>query len=207
MGSAQDHDPPRELRRFWAYGAAFGALWGALEITLGAFLHALHLPFAGVAMATVGAMFLVAQRQVVPVRGLTLATGAVAALCKSVSPGGIILGPMVGIAIEALVVELALLPDSRSRASAILGVSLAATWALSQQVVTHVVVYGTDVLDLYTRLLDLGADLVGLPSTAPLLALAALVIPVTVLGLVGGLVGHHVGLRAAAGLRVEQVSP
>lgn len=72
-----------------------------MEITLGSFLHTLRLPFSGTSLAAVSAALLVAQRQMLPRRGLSLTTGIVAAVCKSVSPGGVIFGPMVGITVEA----------------------------------------------------------------------------------------------------------
>jgi hypothetical protein len=112
--------------RFWAYVTAFGAAWGAFEITVGAFLHALRIPFDGTFLASVSAAFLVAQRQVLPARGASLATGAVAALCKSISPGGMILGPMVAILVESALVEFALLAAPRARTTTMLAGALAA---------------------------------------------------------------------------------
>ncbi len=182
--------------RFWAYVAAFGAFWGVLEITLGSFFHTLRLPFAGVLLASAGAALLVAQRQVLPRRGASLATGVVAALCKSLSPGGIILGPMVGILIEALVIEIALLPGHRSRTGAAIGGSMAATWALVQKVVTQVILYGFTVLDVYLALLRKAIDWLGLSPRAGWMALAALMVVTAILGATGGLVGRRVGILA-----------
>ena len=155
-----------EAARFWAMVAAFGALWGALEITLGSFLHALKLPFGGTALGVVAAALLVAQRQVLPRRGLSLATGVVAALCKSVSPGGVILGPMIAITAEALLVELALLPAPRSRLAAAWAGALVVCWATFQKVIGQYVYLGEDIIDLYVALLEQGARTAGLSPAA-----------------------------------------
>ena len=189
--------------RFWSQTAAFGALWGGVEITLGSFLHSLRLPFGGVLLAATGALLLVAARQILPQRGSTLAVGVVAALCKSISPGGIILGPMIGIATEALLVELALLVAPRARASAALAGALAALWALSQKLVSQTVFFGGSVLALYLALLRRARDWLHLPGQAGWWALALLLGVVVLLGACGGLLGHSVGREAARRLEAE----
>jgi hypothetical protein len=180
-------------RRFWAYAAAFGAAWGTLEITVGSFLHALRLPFAGVLLASVGAALLVAQRQVLPERGLSLATGLVAAMCKSLSPGGIILGPMIGISTEALLVELALLLAPRAAVAAALGGALAALWALSQQLLSQVLFYGGDMLALYVAALARVASWLRLEQRAGVRLLVAILLALLAVGATAGVLGWRAG--------------
>lgn len=189
--------PARSLSPFWAHAAAFGAIWGAVEITLGSFLHTLHLPLTGTTLSAIGAALLVAQRQLVPTRGLTLATGLVAASCKMLSPGGAIIGPMVGIAVEALLVELALLAAPRSWPSALLAGLLAVAWATGQKLLTQVALYGGDVLDLYVATLRRVATGLGLDPSAGWAAVAAVAGLIALLGLVAGAAGYRVGRLAA----------
>jgi hypothetical protein len=177
--------------------AGFGALWGALEITLGSFLHALRLPFAGTLLAAVSAALLVAQRQVLPRRGLSLATGVVAAICKSVSPGGVIFGPMVGITVEAALVEIALLVAPRSRLSAALAGALAVLWATSQQVMTQFVYYGGDLIALFMELMERLAGMVGLNSAEGWHIVGGLVGTICCAGALVSLFGHSVGRSMA----------
>lgn len=186
---------PHPNARFWANVAAFGALWGVLEITLGSFLHALRLPFAGTALAAVSASLLVAQRQLWPRHGLSLATGLVAAICKSVSPGGVILGPMVGITVEALLVELALLIAPRSRLGAALAGAAAVCWATFQKVISHYVYFGGSVIDLYLALLRRGAQLGGLPGEAGWQVLLGVVTAIGLAGAIVALWGRSVGVE------------
>jgi len=189
---------PPAAGRFWAQVAAFGALWGTVEITLGAFLHTLRMPLTGVLLASLGAGLLVAQRQVQPRRGATLATGLVAALCKSVSPGGVILGPMAGISVEALLVEAGLFAAPRALLPAAVAGGLAATWALCQKVVTQYVVYGADVLRLYLALLAETAHALGVAEATGWGVLAGVAALVFALGGALGILGWVVGRRAAA---------
>lgn len=179
--------------RFWPYVAAFGALWGAAEVTLGSFLHTLRMPFTGVLLASAGACLLVAQRQVLPRRGAALATGVVAALCKSMSPGGAILGPMLGILAEALLVELALMPAPRSVVAAVLAGALAATWAAFQKLVMQILFYGGSVIDLYMSLLRQTAAVLGVPGDAGWSALGGLLGGIAAVGAAAGVLGWRVG--------------
>lgn len=181
-------------RRFWTVVSTFGALWGATEATLGAYMHGLKLPMTGMMMATVGVVILISQRSVYNVRGVTLATGIVAAMCKSLSPAGVIWGPMIGITTEALLVEMALLAGMW--AGAVMGGALAVTWAVFQKVLTHWILFGTTVLDLYVEVAKRGLALVNLSETAGL-RIAGLAIGLVALWGVGaGVFGRAFGVRA-----------
>ncbi|MDX9722765.1 MAG: hypothetical protein RBU37_18600, partial [Myxococcota bacterium] len=186
----------------WAYVAFFGALWGGVEITIGAFLHTVRIPFAGLFLASFSASLMVAQRQLCPQRGTTLATGVVAALLKSLSPGGIILGPMIGISVEALLVELVLLPRPRSRLLAMLAGASAALWASTQGLLTQVLLYGAELLELYLGVLRRLAELLGVHTDYAYLSMLGLTLVLALPGVVGGLWGHRLGRRVIA--RLEQ---
>ena len=182
--------------RFWAYVTAFGALWGAFEITLGSFLHTLHLPFAGVLLASTGAGLLTAQRQFLPTRGISLATGAVASLAKSLSPGGVILGPMVGILTEALLVELALLPAPRSRSGAAVAGMLCALWATLQKILSQYLFFGGTILELYVALLRRSTEWLGISESAGWFSVAAFLSLLALMGAAGGVIGSRLGAAA-----------
>lgn len=187
---------------FWPGVAAFGALWGVAEITVGSFLHTLRVPVTGLLLASAGAGLLVAQRQVLPRRGASLATGFVAALCKSLSPGGAILGPMLGIVMEATLVEMALLLAPRSVATAVLAGMLAGTWSVCQKVFIQYLYYGGTVVDLYLALLRQVADFAGLPDALRLPVLGGVIGAIALVGAAGGLVGWQVGREGARRLHL-----
>ena len=187
--------------RFWAYATAFGALWGFCEITVGSFLMSLRLPFAGVGLAAVGAAVLVAQRQLLPMRGLSLATGVVAAMCKSISPGGIIIQPMVGILAESLMVELALTLVPFPVLAAAAGGVLAAMWSVFQQLAYLWLIYSEKLIELYVVLLQKAGRAFGLNDIVGWWALAVFLVIVTLLGAAGGLLGLKLGREARRELR------
>jgi len=194
----------RSSAAFWAFVSAFGALWGAFEVTVGAFLHSLRLPMGGVLLAALSGLLLVAGRQVFPVRGSSLAAGVVAALLKSLSPGGVILGPMLGILTEAALVELALLPGSSSLLATGLAGGLATLWAGLQGVLTALAAYGTPIIDLYVRLAQRLAEPVGLPAATPAWLFGGYAGLLLVVGAAMSWLGRRAGRQAAARLQTRR---
>jgi len=190
--------------RFWAYVTAFGALWGALEITLGSFLHTLHMPFTGALLASAGAGLLAAQRQFVPTRGLSLATGVVASLTKSLSPGGIILGPMVGIMTEALLVEMALLFAPRSRVLAAVAGAFCALWATLQKLLSQYIFFGGTIIDLYVAILRRASEWLGISESSGWLAVVGFLGVIATVGALCGLAGSWMGSAATRRLLAKE---
>lgn len=181
-----------ERDRFWGHATAFGAMWGAIEVTLGSFLHALKVPFGGTFLAATGAAFLVALRTVYPRRGVLLGAGVVCAGVKLLSPSTNVLGPMVGILVESTLVEIVCLLGANPVA-AVVGGALAALWALTQKVLTQIVLYGRPVIALYRELLGRGEAWLGLRPTGGLRVVLLLVVVASLLGGAAGLFGQRVG--------------
>ncbi len=174
-----------EKKQFWAYVAMFGTLWGGLELTLGTFLHVLHVPKTGLIMTTLSVILLIAQRRVYPVRGLTLASALIAACIKCLSPGGIILGPVVGILSEALMIELGLFVTSRSIVTMMLAGILAVLSSQFQSLVKLWVYYGNDFV---AALVKMGQTFFDIEWTS-VVAWTLIGAFVGVLALIGGFAG------------------
>ena len=85
--------------------AVFGALWGLMEITLGAALKATRLPFSGAILAALAVVIALTGRYFVHRRGAILMMGGVAALLKIFSAGTVIAGPFFAILMEAAIAE------------------------------------------------------------------------------------------------------
>jgi hypothetical protein len=154
-------------------------------------------------LAALSAAVLVGQRQLLPERGVSVATGVVAALCKSISPGGIILGPMIGIFTEGLLVEVVLLPAPRAALAAAMAGTLCALWAACQVLLTQYLFYGRGVLDLYLALLQRTAKWLGISPSAGWRALAGFAVVVSLIGATGGLLGRRVGIDSRCRLVAE----
>lgn len=190
-----------ERARFWAHAATFGALWGAIEATVGAFVHAVKIPFGGTMLAATGAALLLALRVVYPRRGVIVAAGAVCACVKMVAPSTLILGPMIGIFVESVLVEIACLPLGANAGSAVIGGALATTWAITQKVITQVVLFGAPVIVLYKELLTRAETWMGLPKSGGISVVVMFATVVGVLGATFASVGLRAGRVASSTLR------
>ena len=169
--------------------AVFGALWGLVEISLGALLKTLNIPLSGVVLSAIGLTIALVGRAFVPRRGSTLFIGVIAMLLKLFSLGGVIVGPMVGIFTEALVAEIVLSLVGKPRRSAfVLAGALGVAWVLLQPFVTGPLLFGRTVFTVWLDLLDRGNQLLGLdPSAAIWIVIALLAIHLIIGAVVGWL--------------------
>ena len=165
----------------------FGTLWGAVEIGLGSLLHLLRVPMSGALLAAVGLAIALTGRLFVPRPGSTLYIGVIAMVLKLFSIGSVVMGPMIGILVEAGIAEIVLTLFGRpSRLSFILAAALGLMWTLIQPFFTGLLLFGRDIFIIWLDLIDMGSRLFGLDPGAAvwiLLALAA----------------FHLALGAAAG--------
>jgi len=107
--------------RPWTAAALIGALWGALELSLGSALHLSRMPFRGLLMAMIGLFCLVTLQRLRGKPGVCLAAGGVAAFLKIFALGGLYPGPVFGILLEAFIIELVFMILGTRRSAAVLG--------------------------------------------------------------------------------------
>lgn len=180
-----------------AYVAIFGALWGGLEMTLGAYLHAIRLPFTGVIMASAGLLVALVGRRFVPRHGSILMIGMVTALLKMLSVGAVVLNPMIAILAESLLAELTLLvAGSPRRLTYALAGALATSWNMAHPFLTQGLLSGWGMVRVYEWTIERGARLLGLTPSAALAILAGLLIAHFSVGAIAGWLAWDVGRRA-----------
>lgn len=174
--------------------AVFGTLWGIVEMSLGTVLKSLNVPLSGVVLSTIGLTIALVGRVFVPRRGSTLFIGVIATLLKLFSLGGVVIGPMIGILSEALIAELALSAMGRPRrASFLVAGVLGCLWPLVQPFVTNPLLFGRTLFTVWLDLLDLGARLFGLDTSAVVVIVLGLVVVHAVIGLIAGWFAWSVG--------------
>ena len=173
--------------RPWTHAALFGALWGALEATLGTAVYLGKMPMRGAVMGLVGLLCLVCLRRLQPVPGVCLLAGVVAIFLKIFTLGGLYPGPIIGIAVQALAVEAAMtLSGGRSFGAAIGGACALATNPL-QRLGMMWLVAGRETVGAYLGLIQEGAAAVGLRGLEPQVIVGAIVTANALLGAGGGL--------------------
>ena len=143
---------PAALSLRWQRAAMLGSLWAANEIVLGSFLHNVRLPFAGTVLATMAVALLVAGSSLWRDAGVIWRAGVVCALMKSISPSAVILGPMIGIMLEAFIVAGIAGAFRHTTPGAIIGGMLATIAPLIQKLIALLVTYGTDAVRMYASL-------------------------------------------------------
>lgn len=138
--------------RPWTHAALFGALWGCLELSLGTVLHLGRVPMKGLLMGSLGLICLVTLRRLQPRVGVCLIAGVVAVFLKVFTLGGFYPGPVIGMAGEAIIVELAFTVTLSRAVGAVLGGALALavnplqmvlmTWVVAGPVAVRAAVQG-----------------------------------------------------------------
>jgi len=174
--------------------AVFGALWGAVEISLGSVLHAINIPMTGMFLAAVGLLVALTGRLFVPARGSTLFIGVIATVLKLFSIGGVVVGPMIGILAEALVAEIVLsLFGPPTRIALITAGGAGVLWTLIHPFVTNPILFGRSIFTVWLDLLDLGTSVLGLPADSWVWILLAFVALYLLVGAVAGGLAWAVG--------------
>lgn len=186
--------------------AVFGALWGVGEMSLGAVLHALTLPFSGLVMTAVGMLIALTGYRFVPRRGAVLSIGVVTALLKAFSLGSIVLSPMLGILAESVLAELglALAGGGARRGPLALAGALATLWVPLHPFVTQGLVAGEGMVEIYRRMLENGARALHLDPAAIPLIVAVLLLLHAAVGALSGVLAADLGRQLAGRLRAGE---
>lgn len=176
----------------WTQAALLGSLWAAVEIVLGSFLHNLGMPLTGTVLSAFGVCLMAAGGQLWPERGIFWRAGVLCALMKSVSPSAVILGPMIGITLEAFLMEGTTRLLGRTTPGYIIGGALATTLPVFQKLIALVFTYGLDAARLYVVMVESAARSLHVTALGPL----DLVLAWFVLNLLLGMCAAVLGLRA-----------
>lgn len=183
--------------RQWTYAALFGALWGALEASVGTAVHLGRMPLRGVLMGILGLLCLVCLRRLQPRPGVCLLAGLVAAFLKIFTLGGLYPGPLVGIMVEAVAVELAMTLTGGRALGAVLGGAVTLGTNPVQKLAMTWLVAGTEAM---RSIVDIGEKTlasIGLQGLGPVAIVTLLVATQAVVGALGGLWAWRMAGRVA----------
>jgi len=123
-----------------------------------------------------------------PVKGLFWRTALVTAAMKSISPSAIIFGPMIGIFMEGVILEIMVRLFRRKWLGFVLGGALAVSWSLFQKIFVLLMTYGPDFVKLYEQLYFMASRSFGFEGDAPFdLVRAIFIIDLSFGALVAGL--------------------
>ncbi|MBN2893951.1 MAG: hypothetical protein JXL97_18930 [Bacteroidales bacterium] len=182
-----------KTKTIWYKAAALGSIWASFEIVLGSFLHNVRFPLSGTLLATLGVILMITFAQLWNEKGLFIKAGLIAALMKSISPSAILIGPMTGIFIEALFVEISIFLIGRN----IFGYLIAGITALYSVVIhkvaTLLILYGFDIVRITENLYFFLSKQLNINNLSFLNALLILSFAYVILGFFAALIGFYTG--------------
>ncbi len=182
----------RYSTRELVYVAVFGAVWGAVEMSLGSLLHVLNVPQTGTILAAIGIVILLTGHTLVPRRGAVLLMGLTAAFVKVFSLGGIVLNPMLAIVMEAALTEAGLRLAGRGRGAFLLAGVLGSSWNFVHPFLTQGLLAGWGMVRVYRWLVHGAEQVFGLPGGYGWLVFGLLLGLKVVAGLAAGYLGWEV---------------
>ena len=189
------------------YIAIFGAIWGALEMTLGSYLHLIFPPVAtpfigvGTIMTGLGMVVALVGRLFVPKRGSVVMIGLVTAILKVLSIGGVRLSPMLAIIIESLLAELGrLLSRKPSRWGFALAGCLALVWTFFHKFFASYFLLGRGLYEVYLGVLRSGVETLGIGMEYAFIVIAVPLLIRLVTGAVAGWLAWELGRSVQARL-------
>lgn len=185
-----------EKEGLWLRASVIGGLWASVEIIIGSFLHNTKIPFAGSILAFFGTVLLIGFYQIWPYKGLIIRAGLITAIMKSVSPSAIILGPMTGIFLEALLIEATILLLGNNLVAYMLGGVLSLSSALFHKIIGLLIVYGFDIVKIYVNIINFGLKEIGFQAASDIRILLFLLCFYFVFGIFAGGLGFLIGKKA-----------
>lgn len=142
----------KTLDSIWLKASVAGGLWASFEIIVGSMLHNLHLPFSGTIMASFSVVLMIAFMQIWKTPGMIWRAGIICGLMKSLSPSAVILGPMTGIMMEAVIMDLVIFLVGRNLVGYLLAGISALLSAILHKLISLFFLYGSDLVNIYGNL-------------------------------------------------------
>jgi len=185
-----------EPSSIWLQAAVAGGLWASFEIIVGSMLHNLHLPFSGTILATFSVILMIAFMQIWKVKGLIWRAGIICGLMKSLSPSAVILGPMTGIMMEAVFMDLIIFLMGRNMVGYLLAGVGALLSAIIHKLANLFILYGTDLLTIYSNLFDFLKKQFSLENATAQGLITGIISVYVFLGLTAATAGYFLGRKA-----------
>ena len=186
----------KSKKEVWLKATVIGSLWASIEIILGSFFHNLRIPLAGTWLTMISIVFIIAFLQIWKDKGMLWRAGLICALMKSVSPSAILIGPMIGIFSEAILIDASTRVLGRNFMAYAIGGILAMLSTLMHKIVTLLIYYGFDIVQLIKNLYDFSVKQLGIPGLKPEKALLVLLAFYILLGIIAALFGYIIGRKA-----------
>jgi len=193
-----------ELKSIWLKAAVAGGLWASFEIIVGSMLHNLHLPFSGTILATFSVILMISFLQVWNTNGLIWRAGLICGLMKSLSPSAVILGPMTGIMMEAVFMDLIIYLIGRNVIGYLMAGIAALLSAILHKLASLFLLYGTDLVTIYANFFAFLKKQFHFEDASPTNLITGIIMVYVLLGALASITGYFLGKHA---LRTQKNNP
>ena len=183
------------LSEKWIKASIIGTIWAASEIVLGSFLHNLRIPFSGNILTAIGLIILISISYIWSEKGLFWRAGLICAVMKTMSPSAVIFGPMIAIFAESVLLELSVRLLGRTIPGYAIGAMLAMSWNLFQKIGGYIIYYGSNIIDVYTNLLQMAQRQLKIQTDIVWLPIILLLVVYALFGLFAAGIGIRVGRK------------
>lgn len=140
-----------EKIKYYIFPCVFGTVWGVFEMVFGSYLHMVNFPLRGALMAGSGCIFMSVLRLYVDRAGVNILAALFAASVKLFSYGGFKLGPVVGILIEGVIIELSYTFLGLNRFGMFISFFLSVFEGIPHFFITNFLMYGSSIFDTYIK--------------------------------------------------------
>ncbi|MDD2635176.1 MAG: nucleoside-triphosphatase [Bacteroidales bacterium] len=179
----------------WIKAAVIGTIWAASEIVFGSFLHNLKIPFSGNILTAVGLIILISSSFLWNIKGVFWRAGLICAVMKTMSPSAVIFGPMIAILIEAILLEISILFIGKNYFGFIIGGILAVSWNLVQKIISYIIFYGWDIIEIYKGLVKIVEKQISFHFDLLWLPIIILLLSHAIFGVLAALLGIKAGKK------------
>lgn len=183
------------LSEKWIKASIAGTIWAASEIVLGSFLHNLKVPFSGNILTAIGLIILISISYIWTEKGLFWRAGLICAVMKTMSPSAVIFGPMIAIFAEALLLEFSVRLLGRNIAGYVIGGMAAMSWNLFQKIANYIILYGSNIIEVYSNLLKYAQKQLALQTDIVWLPIIVLLVVFALFGLLAAAFGISIGRK------------
>jgi len=190
--------PQKKLDPLWLKASVVGGLWATVEIIIGSFFHNLRIPFAGSVLAMNGTVLLIAFYHLWPEKGLVWRAGLICALMKSISPSAVILGPMIGIMMEAMIIEFFLRFFGKNLLSLSIAGVLSVSSALFHKIASIIILYGFNIVNIYIDIFHFFAKQLNIENARPITLVLVVLAIFVLLGITSAIIGFIIGRRSTS---------
>lgn len=168
--------------------AVFGALWGAVEMSLGGLLHLLQVPLRGAFLAAFGIGIALVGYGIARKPWFIMGMTVICCVLKLFSIGGFLLSPLLSIIIEGGIAEALMRVQTTTRRSFIITEFIVVLYSSVHYFLVQGLLFGKGIYKLYLKMLGEVSSFLHIPLSMVFALIAIILGFKVVLGILSGYV-------------------